>query len=99
LSIVWDGVSLVTICGVWCAYWVEILASVRHEVEAGHEADEVDQEKPVLLQSDLALSDECACNAWTSSRALGLTLAERLGLGQAQTEEDDEDRRAGSEPE
>lgn len=69
-----------------------------HEVEAGHEQDEIDQQQPVALKRDLALLEEGGGDTAADLSADGLALTERLGLGETQTEGDDEDGRASSEP-
>ena len=45
---------------------IQILAAVRHEVEASHEADEVGEEKPVSLKRDFPFAKECAGNVLPS---------------------------------
>lgn len=84
--------------------WVEILAAVAHEVEAGHEQDQVRQQQPVTLDGDLALREEDAADRLVVAPvaagldAHALALAVGLGLGHHQSEGDEEDGRAGAEP-
>lgn len=78
--------------------WVKILGSVRHEVEAGHEENQVDELEPVALQCDLSFSDESLAKV-----SIGVsdsnTLVELSGLTEAETKGNDEDWWAGTEPE
>ena len=39
---------------------IEVLGTVGHEVESGHEEDKVDKEEPVLLNGDAAFGEEGA---------------------------------------
>ena len=74
------------------------LATVRHEVETSHEKDHVAEEEPVLAEGDFAFGQECACDVTLgSSESLPVTVG--LCFWQAQTENDDQDWRACSEPE
>lgn len=83
---------------------VQILAAVAHEVEAGHEQDEVEQQQPVALDGDFAFSEEDAADRlFVAAVAAGLdahahALAVGLGLGHHEAEGDEEDGRAGAEP-
>lgn len=83
---------------------VQILAAVAHEVEAGHEQDEVRQQQPVALDGDLAFREEdVADGLFVAAVAAGLdahalALAVGLGLGHHQAEGDEDDGRAGAEP-
>lgn len=83
---------------------VEILAAVAHEVEAGHEQDEVRQQQPVALDGDLALGDEDAADRlFVAPVAAGLdahalALAVGLSFGHHQAEGDEDDGGAGAEP-
>lgn len=84
---------------------VEILAAVAHEVEAGHEEDEVGEEHPVLADGDAALLEEDGADgdAVVGALSLGLfadTLALTVdgGFGHHETEDDEEHGRAGTEP-
>mgnify|MGYP004500289211 CR=1 FL=1 len=77
---------------------VQVLRAVRHEVEPGHQEHHVHEQEPVLLERVLALVHK-------HLGRVGLLLADplpllvRLGLGEAQAEEDDQHWRAGAEPE
>lgn len=81
---------------------VEILAAVAHEVEAGHQQDQVDEQQPVLLERDLAFADEDGADrvfarvAGLRTEALALLVGFRLG--QHQTRNDEEHGRACAEP-
>lgn len=52
----------------------------------------------MALESDLALLEKGRGDAAADLSADGLALSESLGLGETQTEDDDEDGRASSEP-
>lgn len=69
-----------------------------HEVETGHEQDKVDQQQPVALKRDLTLGHEGCSDTTTHLGTRLLTTTESLRLGQTQTERDDQQRRASSEP-
>jgi len=69
-----------------------------HEVEAGHQEDEVDQQEPVALESHFAFREEGRGDI-LAGFADGFALAEDFGFREAETESDDEDWRAGAEPE
>ena len=69
-----------------------------HEVEPSHQEHKVNQEQPVLLESDLAFGDECA--GYASIRmSNGISLTVGLGLWQAETERNNQNWWASSEPE
>ena len=76
---------------------IQVLTTMGHEVEAGHQQNEVDENEPMLFQGNLALCDE-------STRDIALPFsnrdspAERLSLGQAESENYDQDRWSSSEP-
>jgi hypothetical protein len=78
---------------------VEILTSVGHEVEASHEKDHVSQKEPMALESNLSLGDESTSDIRASRLTNGYTLAICLCLGKAQSEQDDQNGRACTEPE
>lgn len=78
--------------------WVEILGTVTHEVESSHQDDEVDEKLPVVLEGDFTFSDESAGDV-LSCFADTLALDESVGLREAETVDDDQDWRAGTEPE
>ena len=66
---------------------VEVLGAVGHEIEAGHEEDEVDEEEPVFFEGDAAFGEEGAgyvavCFAHCISLAVGCC------FWKAETEED-----------
>jgi hypothetical protein len=73
-------------------------AVTRHEVETSHKEDHVGEKEPMLLQRNFALSQESTTNVRTSFAHL-LSLNICLSLGQAKSEEDDENWRASAEPE
>ena len=77
--------------------WVDVLTAMRHEVEAGHEQDEVDEEQPVPLQGDFALGEESVGDV-----PVGLphrcAITVRFGFWKAKSEDDDQDGWAGAEP-
>ena len=77
---------------------VEVLRAVGHEVEAGHEEDEVDEEDVVFLEGNTAFGEEGAGDA-TVGFAHGFSLPVGGCFGQAEPEDDDEDGWAGAEPE
>lgn len=78
---------------------VEILTSVGHEVEASHEEDHVSQKEPMALESDLSFGDESTSDVRASRLTNGYTFAVCLCLGKAQSEQDDQNGRACTEPE
>lgn len=81
---------------------VQVLAAVAHEVEARHEEHEVHEEEPVSLERHLALLDEDFAHARVLLPGLlakALALAVGYRLGQHESEDDEEDGRAGAEPE
>ena len=69
-----------------------------HEVEAGHEEDKIAQHLPVVPKRYSSFRDECLADV-AASGAYTLSLDEALGLRQAETEGNEEDRRASAEPE
>jgi hypothetical protein len=69
-----------------------------HEVESCHEKNEVDQNHPMFLERNLSFSDESSSDI-TTFISNENTLLVGVGLRQAKTEDDDEDRRASTEPE
>lgn len=82
---------------------VQILTAMAHKVEARHEEDEVGEQQPVVLEGDLALLDEDLADALglvvARLLAQALALEVRVGLGEHETEDDEEEGRAGAEPE
>lgn len=74
------------------------LCYAHHKVETRHQQDEVNQQQPVSLQRDLTLRQEGSCHPTSHLLTSRLALTERLGFRETQTEEDDENRRAGGEP-
>lgn len=76
---------------------VQILRAVRHEVEAGHEQDQVDENEPVTLQRDLSFLYEGFADA--AVRATQLLVGDvGVGLGHEQPPDDEEGGRRGAEP-
>ena len=73
------------------------MGAVGHEVKASHQEDEVEQEDPVLLKRNPAFGEESTCEV-AAGLADGGSVSERSGLRQAETENDDQDGRASSEP-
>ena len=71
---------------------------MRHEVEAGHQHDEVDKEDPVTFDGDFALTQEGAADAGAGAVASGDAVTIGLRLGEHETEEDDQHGRTGAEP-
>ena len=69
-----------------------------HEVHASHQENEVDQQQPVSLESDFALFDKSFPDIIPSSPN-SLALDIRIGLGQAESENDEEHWRARAKPE
>lgn len=68
-----------------------------HEVESGHEQDHVDQCKPVVLNGLASLVNKATRGSGCIlSHNLPLTI--RLGLGEVESPDDEEDRRASAEP-
>ena len=77
-----------------------------HEVEAGHEEDEVDEYQPMFFEGDFAFAEEGRadptssflpiCPCCPSNRSM---LFINLRLGQQQSQSDDDNRRTGAEPE
>ena len=77
---------------------VEVLATVRHEIEAGHDEDEVDQEDPVSFDGHFAFSEESTGDAGAGTVPSGDAVAIGLGFREHEAEGDDEDGWAGAEP-
>lgn len=77
---------------------VEILGAVRHEVEAGHEQDQVGQQQPVPLDGDLALLDKGLADAAALRLAQRLVVVVRVRLAEEQAPNDEDGRRARAEP-
>lgn len=67
---------------------IQILTSVGHEVEPGHEQHHVDEEQPVSLQRDLSFLQEGLCRVGRRF-ADTLALLVCLRFGETETEEDD----------
>ena len=78
---------------------IEVLTSVRHEVETSHQQNHVAKEEPMALEGNLSLSNEGTSNAWAARLAHSLTFAVCLCLGKAHSEQNEQYRRAGTEPE
>ena len=75
---------------------------MRHEVETGHKEDQVQEQGPVALDSDLAFFDESLADVLPRSlcgAADVFVLLVHVCLGKHETPDDEEDRRAGSKPE
>jgi hypothetical protein len=70
-----------------------------HKVEAGHQQHKVDKQKPMALESDLSFLDKGLANAASMGLAQLLVGFVRLGLVQEEAPDDEDDRRAGAEPE
>ena len=69
-----------------------------HEIETGHEQNEIGEQQPVLVQGNLAFCDEST--GYVATRfPCRIPFQIGLCLGKAQAEDDDEDRRTGTEPE
>lgn len=81
--------------------WVtqkEISEGKYHKVEPCHEKDHINQEHPVSFQGDLSFCNKCGCNISAGFSGFD-TLSVGTGLGQAESENDDQDWWAGTEPE
>jgi hypothetical protein len=74
---------------------VQVLTAMRHEVESSHEKDEVDQEKPVVLERDFAFLDKRLADAGASF-ADSLTFDESVGLREEHSVHNDQKRWAGT---
>ena len=68
-----------------------------HEVEASHEENQVYQQQPMTFQRHFAFSNERPPDISTLVPD-ELTLLERIGFWQTETEDDEQNRRAGTEP-
>ena len=81
---------------------VQVLGSVGHEVETGHQKHEVCEKQPVAAESNLAFEKEGLGNALAlrlgGSSNAGMLLVNGC-LREHETEENDKDGRAGTEPE
>ena len=71
---------------------------MRHEIEAGHKENHVDQEHVVLPECNPALGQESARQVPVSVADL-TSFNKCFGLGETQAERDDQNRRASSKPE
>lgn len=77
---------------------------MAHEVEAGHEQDQVRQQQPVALDGDFSFREEDVADRLVVAAvaagfdAHALALAVGLGLGHHEAEDDEEDGRTGAEP-
>lgn len=69
-----------------------------HEVESGHEENHVDQQKPVTAQCHFSFCYERLCDVLAAG-AHSLALLIGLCFGKADTEDDDQNWRAGCKPE
>lgn len=70
----------------------------HHEVKSSHQQNHVDKKQPMLLQCDLSFIHKHLCSIGSSfSNALALLIG--LCFWKAETEDDDEDWRACTEPE
>ena len=69
-----------------------------HEVEASHQKHEVDQQQPMALQRHLTFRNECPSDISTliSNKH---ALFKGIGFWKAETENDDQNWRAGAKPE
>ena len=77
---------------------VEILGAVGHEVEPGHQQDQVDEKKPMALESHLAFADEGLADGLAGcAHALAFNVA--VGFSETQSECDDEDGDGCAKPE
>lgn len=79
-----------------------LLATVAHEVEASHQQNQVREKHPVSSKRNLALENEGFRDTGPSSlsrSAHRLSLLVHIGLGQHETEDDDQYRGARAEPE
>src|SRR5215471_12487653 len=73
--------------------------STHHEVEPSHEKDEVYKKDPMSFQDDFALRDEGGCDIASTLLSGFHSIFKGLGLWQAETKDDNQDRWASREPE
>jgi len=69
----------------------------HHEVEASHQEDHVDKQKPMPAKGNLALRDECLCYV-IASFAHSLTFNISVCFRETESEGNDQNRRTGAEP-
>ena len=76
---------------------VNVLRAMRHEIETGHQQDQVYKDEPMLHESHSSFGHESAGQV-SAGFSHCLSFAVCLGFWQAETEDDDQDRRPSAKP-